>query len=241
MECRYCGREYKIKSYYNRHVISCQLLHTSSKDLRDFEECMADTPNIRNLYEIVLEMNTQLKQLRTKINRLESEKRSSRKKINVLEWLVTQEPPRQTWLDWSTAMNCTTVALENVFKTDIISSITNMIIEKCDKYNKNLPLRAFDQKQNIIYIYQDNEWVQLSSTCMEKVIRRIHQEYNKCFVEWQEQAEKKMSADTFMSVFTENIQKINCFTAEKITKVVCKNIYNHIKINLKNVVQLDFE
>lgn len=241
MECQYCGREYKIKSYFNRHVISCQMLHTSSKDLRDFEECMADTPNIRNLYEIVLELNTQVKQLQTKIKRLENEKRSSRKKINVLDWLVTQDTPRLTWLDWSTSINCTTVALKNAFKTDIIASISKMIIEKCDKSDKNLPLKAFEQKPNIIYIYKDSEWIELSSTCIEKMIRRIHQEYNKFFVEWQQNAEKEMSADTFMSVFTENIQKINCSTTEKIAKTVSKNMYNHLKINLKSVVQLEFE
>ena len=39
--------------------------------MRDDEECMADTPNIRDLYDIILEMNSQITTLKKKVKLLE--------------------------------------------------------------------------------------------------------------------------------------------------------------------------
>ena len=63
MECPFCCRVYKIKTYFDRHVISCKLLQKSSKERCDDEETQQDTPNIRELYDIILEMNNTIRNL----------------------------------------------------------------------------------------------------------------------------------------------------------------------------------
>ena len=51
--CNNCGREYKILSYYKRHQATCDIMKKTGKELRDDEEVLADTPNIRKLYDII--------------------------------------------------------------------------------------------------------------------------------------------------------------------------------------------
>ena len=62
-------------------------MNKTGKELRDDEEYLADTPKIRELYDIILEMNTQIKALQKKVRKLENTHQEKQRKINVVEWL----------------------------------------------------------------------------------------------------------------------------------------------------------
>lgn len=240
MRCKYCDREYKIKVYYNRHVISCQLLHRSGKELRDFEECMADTPDIRGLYDIVLEMNAQIQQLQKKVGKLENEKRMTQKKVSIIDWLQTQQPPTDTWAKWGKGVMCTQEYLQYTFKTDITAGLFEILKDYCDGQPSS-PIKAFDQKQNILYVYEDDKWSELSRVAFEKLIGRIHQSCTREFVKWQDIQEGRMSSDEFMNIFTENIHKLNRLSITQISKKIYPQMYGHLKVNIKSTIQLKIE
>jgi len=242
MQCKFCKREYKIKTYYNRHIIACELLCKSSKELRNDQECMADTPDIRSLYDIVLEMNIQLQSLRKKVTVLEKEKQAKYRKINILDWLQTQSVPQITWKMWTGAIMFTRENLLETFKTDIISSLFTRIEHKCDedKYDQ-LPVRAFEQKPNIFYVYEEEGWIEINDKVFEKYIGELHKKCMKEFINWQNDVEKTLSIDVFTSQFTENIHKLNCKSTAQISKKILNKLHNKLKINIKHMIQFEFE
>jgi hypothetical protein len=242
MQCKFCNREYKIKTYYNRHVITCELLSKTSKERRDIQECSADTPDIRSLYDIVLEMNKQIQDLRKKVIVLEKEKKAKHKKINILDWLNSQPSPPTTWKLWTDAIEVTRENLLETFKADMVSGILSRIEEKydedkCDK----LPLRAFEQKPNIFYVYQEDEWIAINQKVFEKNISRLHKKYMMEFIKWRTDAEKELGSDAFTEQFTENIHKLTKDPIDQVGKKVMSKLHNKIKINIKHMIHYEFE
>ena len=241
--CQHCGREYKIKSYYNRHITTCKILHKTSKELRDDEEYLADTPKIRELYDIILEMNTQIKTLQRKIKKLENTHQEKQRKINIIEWLTTQYKPSIYWEDWLDTLVFSRKHLELVFQEDIIAALLDCLNHKCEEKDdlQNVPMRVFEQKQNAIFVYCQLGWKQIYSKDMEKVVCLLHKKCMQEFMKWETEAENQMSSSEFTSLFTERIHKINSKTTSYVSKRLFQKLYDTYKINIKSIINIEIE
>ena len=241
MQCKYCNRKYKIKTYYDRHILACEIMSKTTKERLQDEECMADTPNIRKVYDIVLEMNKQLQELREKVKELEKEKKEKKKKINVLDWLNNQTTkPSVYWSDLATSIEIKQPELLHIFKTDMCKGIFENLFAVCNK-QEVLPIQAFDQKPNLLYVYDKQGWHEIKDNYFETTIKIIHKKYMRAFVDWQSDAEQKMSAENFNARFTENIHKLNSKTITQLTKKIFNDVYKQIKINIRDIIQIEIE
>lgn len=240
--CQHCGREYKIKTYYTRHITACKILNKTSKELRDDEEYLADTPKIRELYDIILEMNTQLITLKKKVKKLENVHHEKQRKINIIEWLEQQNKPSVCWENWLDSLVFSRQHLETVFQSDIITAMLDCLNNKYREADPgNVPLRAFDQKQNILFVYLHTGWEQISANKFEKTVCQIHKKCMQEFMKWQEEAEDKMTSTEFTCLFTENIHKINSKTTTQVSKKLFQKLYDESKINIKSVINIEIE
>ena len=61
------------------------------------------------------------------------------------------------------------------------------------------------------------------------------------FINWQNDVEKTLSIDVFTSQFTENIHKLNCKSTAQISKKILNKLHNKLKINIKHMIQFEFE
>lgn len=240
--CQHCGREYKIKSYYTRHITTCQLMHKTSKELRDDEEYLADTPKIRQLYDIILEMNAQIKTLQKKVKSLENTHNEKQRKINILEWLEKQETPHIYLDNLLGKLEFSRHNLETVFNNNIISAMFDCL-NSCltDKDLGNTPLRVFEQKPNVMFIYNETGWSQLCIKQFEKIVCQLHKKCMQEFMKWQNEVEEKMTTSEFTSLFTENIHKINDKTTSYISKKLFQKLYDKHKINIKSIINIEVE
>ncbi len=239
MNCPHCTKPYKIKTYYDRHVSICGLLHKSPKERAYDEEIQQDTPNIRQLYDMIIEMNHTINHLQNKISLLDSTTKQQYKKINVLDWLSSQPRPKQSWSEWSESLLYSKNFLEICFKTNLSNSIV-----ECIKYYCNttlIPFRAFHQKLNIFYVYKDGNWSELSNKDFEVLIYSIHKQCNKEFIVWQKENSKTLSAEVFTESLIKNIRQINAETPEDVSKKVFNKLYKNIKVNIKNIINFEFE
>ena len=240
--CQHCGREYKIKTYFTRHVATCQILNKTSKELRDDEECMADTPNIRDLYDIILEMNTQITTLKKKVKLLEKTHQTKQQKIKIVDWLREQSVPNITWDVWVENLLFTQGNLENVFQKDIVCAIYLCIRDDYEKKeDNNIPMRAFEQKPNSLFIYNSDGWVEINAKDIDNSICKIHKKCMQEFLRWQEHAESEMTTQDFTRVFTENIRKINNKTTSYISKKIFQKLQDEYKINIKSLINIEIE
>lgn len=240
--CNHCGREYKIKTYYTRHIATCKLLNKSSKDLRDDEEYMADTPNIRDLYDIILEMNSQIKSLQTKVKALESSHKSKQRKINIVEWLDSQSKPSESWHNFISNIEFNSDDLDSVSCNGVITGMFNCLNNNLMKHNeKDIPLRAFQQKQSSLFIFTKETWNEITFKEFETAICCMHKKCMQEFMTWQSKAETTMSPSDFTLAFTEKIGKINEKTTIQISKKIFKKIYDEYKIDIKSIIDIEVE
>ncbi len=102
-------------------------------------------------------------------------------------------------------------------------------------------MRAFHQKLNIFYVYKQDTWCELSKKGFEQLISSIHRQSNKEFIMWQQESIKTLSSDAFNESFTKNLRQINSETPEDVSKKVFNKLYKNIKVNIKNIINFEFE
>ena len=225
-----------------RHVATCKILNKTSKELREDEERMADTPNIRDLYDIILEMNTQITALKKKVKLLEKTHQTKQQKIKIVDWLREQSAPNITWDVWVENLLFAKGNLENVFQKDIVCAIYLCIKDDYEKMeNDNIPMRAFEQKPNSLFIYNSEGWVEINAKDLDNSICKIHKKCMQEFLRWQERAESEMTTSDFTRVFTENILKITNKTTSYISKKIFQKLQDDYKINIKSLINIEIE
>lgn len=240
--CNNCGREYKILSYYKRHQATCDIIKKTGKELQNEEEVLADTPDIRKLYDIILEMNMQIKTLQKKVKQLENNNHAKQKKINVMDWLRSLNPPRYNWDEWCTQVEFTNTHLSLVFQNSIIAGMFKSIKDCFETGDAtNLPLQAFIQKPGVLFLYYKDGWQEVTYKEIESLVCMLHKKCMSQFMIWQKEAERDMTSTEFTCCFTENIHKINSKTTVQISKSIFQKLYEEYKINIKSVVKIDVE
>jgi len=240
MQCPHCSKKYQIKLYYDRHVVACELLNKTKRERDNDMEIAQDTPNVRELYDIILEMNHTIQNLQKKVVCLEGASKQKYKKINIIDWLPTQKIPACNWDYWCDSVQFNESNLLHCFQTNIVTSIFECIKQYCEDITL-LPIRAFHQKLNIFYIYTDRTWNELNYTHFEKLICKLHKLCTIEFTKWQVGASTEMKGEMFMETFSKNIKNINSQTPQEISKKVHNRLYKYLKMNIKNIIEFDFD
>jgi hypothetical protein len=109
--------------------------------------------------------------------------------------------------------------------------------------NETMPIKAFDQKENILFIYNDeNKWEILSLPMFANLMNILSKKILTEFLKWQTENKSKMREDDFSYRYARNVQKImgGNLTQEQIHMRVKKELYHYLKMNLRNVVEYEF-
>ena len=113
-------------------------------------------------------------------------------------------------------------------------------------------MRAFSQKEGVLYIYDvcngdgDNDsgykWQIMSAEMLSTFVRVIDYQLMLLFREWHTETERGMNEDRFSELYIKNLKTItggNFRDFEKNTKIR-NNIYRSIRQNLKSIMVYDF-
>ena len=104
--CLYCQREYQRKIYFDRHVIACQFLSRTKKENEiEFEE-LSDTPNIRDLYKIIMELASKCGQLEEQMKEVTKWTNIKKQKLNIINWLNENREHRKSEHSKEDNKNC---------------------------------------------------------------------------------------------------------------------------------------
>ena len=141
--CKYCGKTYQRSSYLTRHQLTCQFLSKTPNQLRLETEEREDTPSIRQLYEIIMEMTIKYSKLEKKVEELTKYTESKKRKIDVIQWLNNNYSLKTNYNNWISSINLDITDLELVFKTDLITGIYQILLNYLSDIN-NLPIKAFE-------------------------------------------------------------------------------------------------
>jgi len=260
--CSYCNKKYVRKSAYNNHLIKCKyatkqykskpyksdalVLETESITL----ESLSRDVNIQNLFTMVIMLHNKYDKLESEYNELKKYVSVVKNKINILDYL--NENFKHDFLrDGANIKNFMANLvlqqdhLQKIFKYDYVDGIFNIICEYIDTLNVKgtlLPIKCFNNKENVLYIFDGEQWIIMDDAYLRVFIKSFDKKILTLFVEWKASAEKTIDAEIFGEIYIQNMKKVIAGNYEKKNPaLMIKNrLYKHLKNDLKSIVHYDF-
>ena len=93
-----------------------------------------------------------------------------------------------------------------------------------------LPIQAFDQKDNTLFVKNDDGWNTMSATELEGIVASISKQLMTKFVSWQEANKHRIYQDSYTEEYMDVLQKMigNCKGESSLLKIK-RNLYKHLK------------
>ena len=231
-ECHLCKKKYKRESNYKIHLLECKLSN---------EQCKI--PSNQDLYAMLIIMQEKYNKLEKKYDKLHSWVENKRKRVNVIHWLNESYKLKHSFNNLCDSITLTKEHLNYVFKYNYIEGIYHIIQDILPLIDENnLSIKAFDQKENTLFIFNNNKWDIMTNIEIEKFINIISKQLMNNFIQWQNENKSKMNQERFTDIYLENVQKVigGNLTKEKIFQKIKKILYKHVKMDLKNIIEYEF-
>ena len=246
-KCVHCQRNYQRKVYYDRHVVACNLLTNSKRENYLENQEHDDTPSVRQLYNIIMQLATKCNTLESKINDLQKWTNITKKKLNIIDWLNTTYTNPIDYDDWLSSLSINNTHLQSLFNTDYSTSVFEIIIEKLNYISKssdiNLPIRSFNTKTNYFYIYnkKNNTWSLCDKEHYNKLMHLLDKQLMNLFILWQNDNKHKISSDDFADLYSKNLKKImgGNTSREQLYLRIKKLLYDYISSDPPNITTYD--
>lgn len=238
--CPLCDKTYTRVASLKKHMVCCEFLNKSKKEKQIDQEEHENMPTYKELVAIVQEFALKVKSLEQKLEVMEKWVDVKKKKINVIQWLNTNVVPSKSFTTWAIDIDVTQKHLKHLFENTIIDTIT-LIFQENTK--EPPPMYSFEQKQHLFYIYID-EWKEMIFSDMAFLLKKIQIKLLHELSVWREENINQLNANDKMS---ENYNKIVIklmnipFDQDQIYHKIKSNMYNTIKIDIKNMIEYEFE
>ena len=259
--CVNCGKSYKKRVNLDKHLVICELLqisktrkksnsNTNTKLLLLEEDEEEPLPSQRKLFQMLIELGEKYTRLEEKLDELNKWVVRKKKKINVLEWLNANNRPNSVFDKIIDTITITEEDIQKLFKNsfyDVINDIFSRTIYNADK--KEASIVAFAQKQNVFYIYDNNNnstgcWIELSKERLTKFLIQVHIKVLKAFYDFKnaKKCDNKLDA-AFSLLCDKTIVKLMSieFNQENIFSKARNAMYSKMKTDITNLVEYEME
>jgi hypothetical protein len=244
--CIYCGKSYKKRINLEKHVILCDFLNTSKKQLV-VEEEEDDIPSNKNMYKILLELGRKFNKLEEKVDELNKWVVKKKKKINVIEWLNTNITPEIKFDNLIEKIVIEDNDIKYLFEHSFADTL-NVIFSRniYNLYDSKYPIFAFVQKTNIFYIYENEEagWIELNRESLIKFLNKVHMKIFRVYSQHKKDNADKICEDESFSLLCDktSVKIMNVdFRQESILGKIRANMYSRMKTDMKAIVEYEFE
>lgn len=254
LKCNYCNKSYIRKSAFNNHLAKCKFnkfCRTTNINEDEDENISLESMSTSNdsLFKMLIMLHNKYEKLEKDYDLLKNHVYNTKKKIDIIAYLNENYKPKDNFdfLKFTTNITITNNELELIFKHDYIDGILNIIINSIETLSKEhniLPLKAFNHKEYILYIYDNNSesWKIMINDDLINFIKYFNKKILNLFLTWKLEAEKKMDYDKFTEIYVLNMKKVLGGNFEKKDKanIIKNKLYKHLKINLKNIISYEF-
>jgi hypothetical protein len=250
-DCTYCGKNYKTRTNLHKHQVLCETLTRAKKQKsNNDEELLIPLPSTKQMYKIILDLSLKCNHLEEKVEEMQKWVIQKRKKINILEWLNENHRPSTNLESWIQTIKILKEETELIFQNsflDILGEIGDRIFHQTqvtEEQTDLVPIFAFTQKPNTLYIFQDNQWSECSKQQITKILINIHFKYTKSFIEWKRQNDDKINnSDSLCDLCNKvNIKLMGVqFKHEQTYHKGKTIIYNKLKTDIKSLIEYEYE
>lgn len=245
--CATCHRIYHRKSYYTRHVLLCEIMNKSVKERQLENEERADTPTIRGMYEIILELTKKMNIMDQRLQELAKWTDVKKRKINILYWL-NNNPDKNGCIGSFEAfmlqLKVTRRHLDYLFRSDYTSTILHILQEHLplEDGTKINVMKAFEQKTNVLYVYTQDQWMIATEQMFQTLLYVVDKKLLGEFIKWQTENAVNMVDDDFALKYAMNVKKImgGNLSRDQIYSRIKIDLYKYLKVCLRNITECEF-
>jgi hypothetical protein len=243
--CVHCGKSYKKRTNLDKHVILCELLNKTKKNMVINDE--EDIPSQRKLYEILLELGNKFNRLEEKVDELNKWVVKKKKKINVIDWLNTNITPEIKFDSLIEKIVMSDDDIKYLFENSFTDTLNHIFSRNIYNLSESeYPIFAFVQKANIFYIYENEEagWVELNREFLIKFLNKVHMKLLRVFIQHKKDNVDKIRDDEGFSILCDKttLKLMNAdFSQESILGKIRANMYSRMKTDMKALVECEFE
>lgn len=244
--CATCHRIYHRKSYYSRHVLLCEIMNKSVKERQLENEERTDTPTVRGLYEIILELTKKMNGMEQRLQELTKWTDVKKRKINIQDWLNANPANfvEGTFEDLLVNLTVGRRHLDYLFRSDYTSTLLHILklhLPVEDEKYTNV-IKAFDQKTNTLYAYSQGQWQLLTESMFQTLVFVLDKKLLGEFIKWQNENAGNMADDDFALKYALNVKKImgGSLNREQIYSRLKIDLYKYLKVCLRNITECEF-
>jgi hypothetical protein len=245
--CIYCGKSYKKKINLDKHVLLCELLSKTKKGLVIDDDDEKEDINQRKIYSILLELGMKFNRLEERVDELNKWVVKKKKKINVIEWLNGNITPEIKFDSLIEKIIITQDDVKYLFDNSFADTLNKIFSRNIYNLSENeYPIFAFVQKSNIFYIYDNDPaiWIELSRENLMKFLNRVHMKLLRLYGEYKKENAEKIHDDESFSILcdktTLKMMTVD-FRQESILGKIKTNMYTRMKIDMKGLLEYEFE
>jgi hypothetical protein len=270
--CTYCKKIYIRKASYNNHLIKCKLCRFSSNCRKtetesEFVKSESVKPEsesesvvtmdslkkdltIHNLFAMVIMLYNKYEKLESEYTELKKYVNVTKNKINILDYLnenfkhdfMNMDAGGSNIVKFMDEIVIGEDQLQKIFKYDYVDGIFNIICDYINVKGSLVPIKCFNTKENILYIFDGELWLIMDDNYLRKFIKSFDKKILTKFVEWKKIVEKTIDPEIFGEIYIQNMKKVIGGNYEKKNpaSMIKNRLYKHLKVDLKSIVRYDF-
>ena len=228
--CEQCDKKYLTKSLLQQHQPICIYIHSLSTQ----HEKSVQIPSQEIMFQYIVHLTKKYEKLEEKVKNMEK-MANYKKKMHINEYLKNTKKPIITYTEWVNQLEVSEYDLNQLFENDLKTCIKSVLEDMLDS---DMPLVAFREKKNEIYIYDDEKWHAITKEEFNRLISIVSHRVLKKYVSW---------ADKNKEIFDENPKnqelsmiymcKANGLNVniEKMTAEIKKWLFTHICVSVKDM------
>ena len=204
----------------------CEYLYKNKRERDILNEEIDDTPDIRTMYEIILELTNKNKLLEEKVDKLTKFINYKNNNLNYIDILKNNYSNIIPFYDFINSINIENEQIDIIFKNKIIDGITKIL--KIILSDHNIPIKSFKQTPNILFVFNEN-WCIMNNDLITILLSNTCKKILNIIIEWQNNND--ISNNDYLSeLYITNLNKIMSFDYNN------KNNINIIKKKIYEIV-----
>ena len=233
--CPYCSKAFGRISALQNHSAFCAIRHQGKYAAKNSTDEL-DIPPLRDMYIVLQKLVLENEKLHKKIAQLEKLTNKEKKRISLVDWLNVNKKPNIDFVDWVKKITVTQHDFNRVLTVNIVNLIMDII--KNNILSNEVPICSFDQKLKTIFIYTEKSWRIVEKgefyRFIDNIIRKLTGQLN----HWMQIIELQLQTNE--EKFHMYTKKIYSVDTEEVSRRIHLRLYNHLKYNLRNIVEYEF-
>ena len=233
--CPYCSKAFGRISALQNHSAFCAIRHQGKYAAKNSTDEL-DIPPLRDMYIVLQKLVLENEKLHKKITQLEKLTNKEKKRVSLVDWLDANKTPTIDFVDWVKNISVTQCDFHRILTVNIVNVIMDII--KNNLETKDIPICSFDQKLKTIFIYTQKSWRIVEKgefyRFIDNIIRKLTSQLN----QWMQRIELQLQTNE--EKFHMYTKKIYSIDTEEVARRIHLRLYNHLKYNLRNIVEYEF-